>query len=193
MKRIQLVYVSFYFHKLARGRQKIFISYEICGIKLELILYNTILNNSYTFSGNTWRQKFLVLKPTRTNSIKLKQSVNQLIPSENCKPERSDEKFECWTKKKNVNVAVRYMIRKGCNFFPEKNWYSIIYGKNAETTKLGTRDKRDFVLQSGNMLVPLRFCFCFFFLTGEETVNVFSVFPFLFHKMEHILTSLNIN
>ena len=98
-------------------------------------------------------------------------------------------------KKKTVNVAVRYMIRKGCNFFPEKNWYSIIYGKNAETTKLGTRDKRDFVppcCKAETRLFLFVFVFVFF-LTGVETVNVFSVFPFLFHKMEHILTSLNIN
>ena len=96
-------------------------------------------------------------------------------------------------RKKKSKCCCTLYDKEGLQLFPEKNWYSIIYGKNAETTKLGTRDKQDFMLQSRNPLVPLCFCLFVFFLTGVETVNVFSAFPFLFHKMEHILTSLNIN
>ena len=97
-------------------------------------------------------------------------------------------------RKKKSKCCCTLYDKEGLQRFPEKNWYSIIYGKNAETTKLGTRDKRDFVPPCCKAETRLfLFVFVFVFLTGVETVNVFSVFPFLFHKMEHILTSLNIN
>ena len=82
--------------------------------------------------------------------------------------------------------------KKGCNFFTE-NKGSIIYGKNAETKQqvrhMRQARLRAAELQRQNPLVSLYL----FFLTGAGAVNVFSVFPFSFHKKEHILTALKIN
>ena len=82
-------------------------------------------------------------------------------------------------RKKKSKCCCTLYDKEGLQLFPEKNWYSIIYGKNAETTKLGTRDKRDFVLQSRNPLVPLCFCLFVFFFNGCRNCKCIFCLSFL--------------
>lgn len=89
-------------------------------------------------------------------------------------------------------LCVRYVIKRVATFSRKKKCL-IVYGKNAETKQQVRHARqarlRAAELQRRNLLVSLYL----FFLTGAGAVNVFSVFPFSFHKKEHILTALKIN